>query len=131
MKILNPKLHGSIDYLAVLILLLAPSVFRFGGVAAGLSYALGVIHLGLTVLTNYPVGLAKIIPFPVHGAIEGVEAILLVLIPFLFRFSDVPAARNFYIASGIVLAGVWAVTDYRAVERTTGTSTTPSTRRYA
>jgi hypothetical protein len=106
-----------LDYGAVVLLALAPSLFDFGGAAAGLCYFLSAAFLGLSLLTAYPLGAAKVIPFTVHGAVEAGTAVFLVLAPFLFGFSDVDGARNFFIASGVVLGIVFALTDYKAAER--------------
>src|SRR3712207_758289 len=113
-KMLSPRVHGYLDYLYVALLLLAPTLFGFAGIAASLCYILAALVAGLTLLTAYPLGVAKIIPFPVHGAVEAVSAVFLVASPWLFDFSIVPAARNFFIVAGVLLAVVWLVTDYRA-----------------
>ncbi|WP_257459088.1 hypothetical protein [Archangium lipolyticum] len=113
---LAPRPHGYIDYLAVLVLLLAPTLFRFSGLPAVLCYVLAVVQGGMSLLTAYPLGVAKIIPFTVHGTIEAVTSVALVVIPFLLGFSDVVRARNFFIISGIALFLVWMVTNYKAAE---------------
>lgn len=117
MKILNPRVHGYIDYLAVLYFLAAPSLFGFTGLPATIFYVLAAAHLILTLLTAYPLGVVKIIPFPLHGAIELLAGIALVALPWLLGFanSDV-LARNIYVASGAVLFVAWLVTDYKTAE---------------
>jgi hypothetical protein len=116
MKILAPRTHGIIDYLAVFGLALAPTLFGFGGIPATLCYALAVVHLLMSLLTAYPLGAAKIIPFPVHGGIEVVVSIFLVAAPWIFAFANVPAARNFFVASAAALLLVYLVTNYRAAD---------------
>jgi hypothetical protein len=71
----------------------------------------------MSLLTAYPLGAAKIIPFTVHGSIEAATSVLLVIAPFLFGFSDIPSARNFFIIGGIALFAVWLTTNYRAAGR--------------
>lgn len=61
-------------------------------------------------------GVVKLIPFTVHGAIEFVIAIALVAMPWLLGFANQPAARNFYVGSGVVVFIVWLITDYKAAE---------------
>ena len=70
----------------------------------------------MSLLTAYPLGVAKVIPFPIHGAIESVSAPLLVIAPFLLDFSRDVAARNFFIVAGIALGIVYLVTNSRAAE---------------
>jgi hypothetical protein len=114
MKILSPRVHGYIDYAAVAMLLLAPTLFGFGGLAATVCYVLAAAQGGMSLLTAYPLSIAKVIPFQVHGAIELLAAIFAFVSPWLFGYSHVDAARNFFIVSGVALSIVWLVTDYRS-----------------
>lgn len=114
MKYLNPRVHGYIDYIAILFLFLAPSVIGFSGLPATLFYVLGIAYLAMVLLTAYPLGLVKLIPFPVHGMVEVIAAIGLVLLPWIAGFADFSAARNTYLFAGIVLFLVWLTTDYKA-----------------
>jgi hypothetical protein len=115
--LLSPRVHGYIDYLAVGLLALAPTLFNFSGLPAALCYVVAVMQLGMSLLTAYPLGVAKLIPFTIHGTIEVITSVALVIAPFLFGFSDVASARNFFIVSGIGLFLVWAVTNYKIAER--------------
>ncbi len=116
MKILSPRVHGYIDYAAVLMFALAPSLFGFGGTAAAACYVLAMVHFGISLMTAYPLGLAKVIPFTVHGTIELVVSIGLVAMPWILGFSEVIDARNFFIGSGIALFGVYMATNYKAAD---------------
>ena len=117
MKFLDPKTHGFLDYLAVALLALAPTLFGFTGVAATICYVLAVVQLGMSLLTAYPLGVAKLIPFPIHGGVELATSIFLVAAPWLFGFDDVAASRNFFLAAGLGLLLVYVVTNYKAAER--------------
>lgn len=119
-RVLNPRIHGYIDYVIVAVLALAPSVLGFGGIAAALCYILAAAQLGMSLLTAYPLGAAKIIPFPIHGGIELAAGIVALLSPWLFRFSNVPVARNFFLVAGISVVVVWGLTNYKAAELPTG-----------
>ncbi|HKO46420.1 MAG TPA: hypothetical protein VJV79_01775 [Polyangiaceae bacterium] len=116
MKVLAPRTHGFIDYLAVIGLALAPTLFGFAGVAATLCYVLALVHLAMSLLTAYPLGIAKVIPFSIHGGVEVVVSIFLVTAPWIFGFADVPAARNFFIVSAATLLLVYLLTNYRAAD---------------
>jgi hypothetical protein len=117
MKFLDPKSHGVIDYLAVVLVALAPTLFGFAGVAATLCYVVAAMQLGMSLLTAYPLSVAKVIPFTAHGAIELAVAIFLLVAPWLFGFSDTPAARNFFLVAGVGLVLVYAVTNYKAADQ--------------
>lgn len=116
MKFLAPKPHGYIDYAAVLILFLAPTLFNFGGTPAVISYVIGAMQLIMSLLTAYPLGAARVISFPAHGGVELATAIFLVVSPWLFGFSNIESARNFFVIGGITLGAVYLVTDYKAAE---------------
>ncbi|WP_437616055.1 hypothetical protein WMF20_20325 [Sorangium sp. So ce834] len=123
MKILSPRVHGYIDYAVAALFLLAPSLFGFGGFPETLCYILGAVHVGMTLLTAFPLGAAKIIPFPVHGALEAAVGVFLVAAPWLFNFDEAaPAARNFFVVSGVAIGLVWLLTDYRSAYATTAAS---------
>jgi hypothetical protein len=113
MKVLSPRVHGYLDYAAVFLLLLAPTLFGFGGAAATLCYVLAAVQGGMSLLTAYPLGAAKVIPFTIHGVLESGAAVLMLAAPWLFGFSHYDAPRNFFLVSGVGLAVVIAVTNYR------------------
>lgn len=119
MKILSPKVHGYLDYVVVIAFALAPTIFGLTGLAATLAYVLAVVHLALTLLTAFPLGVVGLVPFTIHGWIELLVSVGLVALPFIAGFSDVPIARNFYIAAGIVVFIVWLITNYKAAETAT------------
>jgi len=113
MKILDPKTHGFLDYALALAFLIAPAVFDFSERATTLAYAIGVVYIGASLITRYPLGILKWIPFPVHGAVETLMAVGFILAPWLFGFSEDAAARNFYVVAGVGVLAVVFLTDYR------------------
>lgn len=116
MKVLSPRAHAPIDYLLVALFGLAPTLFGFAGIAALLSYVIAVGVLMMSMLTRYPLGVFKVIPFPVHGYVELAAVPLLMAAPFLFGFDEREIARNFFVLTGAAYAVVWLVTDYAAAE---------------
>lgn len=116
-KIFTPLTHGYLDYVTVLLFLAAPALLGLTGMPATLAYALAIIHLVMTLLTDFPLGLFKLIPFTIHGWVERVVGPLLVVAPFLLGFSANSTARNFYMAIGIVIILVGLLTDYQGAEK--------------
>jgi len=112
MKFLSPKVHGVLDYAVVIAFALAPSVLGLSGLPATISYVLAAVHLLLTLVTAFPLGVVKIVPLPVHGVIEIVVSIALVALPWIVRFSPDTTARNFYVVAGVLIFVVWFFTDY-------------------
>jgi hypothetical protein len=113
-KILKPAVHGVLDYALALLFLLLPGVLDFPDIAATLSYIVGALYIATSALTRYPVGLWKVIPFPAHGVLESIMAVFWLAAPWLFGFADHAASRNFFLAAGIGLLAVVAITDYRS-----------------
>jgi hypothetical protein len=115
MKLIDPRTHGYIDYIYDAIFLIAPSLFGFSATAANISYSFMLLHFGMNLITRYPLGLFRWLPFPVHGGIELVASILMILMPWIAGFApDDLAGRNFFVIAGLALLGVWGSTNYRS-----------------
>lgn len=112
MNSLSPRVHGTIDYLFVVFFLLAPTIFHFSGLPATLSIGIALAHLTLSLCTAYPLGLVKAIPLAAHGWFELVAGTGLVLLPWIFSFSEATAARNFFMTMGSFLLVTWFASDY-------------------
>ena len=110
MKKLTATQHGYLDYATVLLFLAAPTLLGLTGFAGTFAYVLAVIHLAVTLLTNFPLSIYKLIPFHIHGWIERGVGPVLVLVPFVFGFDG--AAVGFYVVVGIVIILVGLMTDY-------------------
>lgn len=111
-KALNPKVHGILDYALAALFLLAPTLFGFTETAATVSYVIGVVYIATSLLTKYPLGAIKVIPFPTHGVLESVMAVTWIIFPWVFGFAGDAAARNFFVIAGVGLLVVAALTDY-------------------
>ena len=118
MKPISPLMHGYLDYFTVVVFLVAPSLFNLTGVAAILAYALAVIHLAMTLATDFPLGAVKLIPFKIHGLIERIVGPVLLLVPFVLGFEG--AARFFYLFMGVVIIIVGFLTDYESGQPSAG-----------
>lgn len=115
-KTLDPKTHGVLDYCLAAAFLLAPAIFGFSDVAATVSYVIGVLYVGTSLLTRYPLGAVKLIPFPVHGVLESVMAAAWIILPWALGFAGDAAARNFFVVAGVGLLVVALLTDYKATQ---------------
>ncbi len=112
MKIISPTNHGYLDFATVVIFLLAPTLLGLNELPAMLAYGLAVIHLAVTLATDFSFGVIKLIPFTLHGWIERLVGPLLVVIPFILGFANEAVARNFYIFIGMIIIIVGVLTDY-------------------
>jgi hypothetical protein len=123
MKVLGAFSHGVIDYLMVILLAIGPGVAGFHGAQATICYALAAVHFLLTIITRFPLGVLKTLPFWLHGTIEIIVAVFLVVLPWLANFSAGIHSRNFFVAIGVLIAVIWALTDYRSGGRAAAAST--------
>jgi len=118
MKVLSPSAHGVLDYLTVVFFALAPFLFDLHGTYATVCYVLAGGYLLITLLTDFPMGFMRVIPFRVHGGLELVSGPIFMLSPWIFGFADDNlTARNLFMASGIVFLVVWFLTDWKAQTR--------------
>lgn len=109
MRVLTPRVHRMLDFATVAAFALAPSLLPLTGTAATLAYGLAVVHLALTLVTRFPGG-SGFVELPMHGVIELIVGAALVLVPLVLGWSG--AARSFYVAAGLVILAVWALSAY-------------------
>lgn len=90
MKIINTKLHGVLDYLVGIILIISPWLFGFAnrGTQSAIPVILGIGAILYSIVTKYEFGVFKIIPFRIHLIIDALSGILLASSPCLFGFAD-------------------------------------------
>jgi hypothetical protein len=115
---LNSKIHGIIDYGVVLFLWISPSLFSLPQTTAMVTYILGGIHLTLTLLTNFEMGVIRVIPLKIHGWIELIVAISLVGVAFYLGNLEGNLARNYYFGFSVAVFGTWLLTDYKVIHTT-------------
>jgi hypothetical protein len=88
-RFLPTKVHGVLDYLVAIALILAPNIFQFsgmGGAAVWIPRALGVVLIVYSVLTNYEWGVFKVFAMPYHLVIDFLASVFLAASPFIFGF---------------------------------------------
>ena len=111
MKIISDTAHGILDYLTVAIFALAPSILGLTGFAALVSYALAAIHLVMTLLTNMPLGVFKIIPMRLHALVEMLVGPVLVVAALVLP-TILGDKREFFLVMGLVILAVWLLSSY-------------------
>jgi hypothetical protein len=116
-KRLSPRLHAPLDFGLAASFALAPWLLDFGGVAASLAHVIAAGVFVGSLATDYPLGIVKLVPFPIHGYAELASAFCFVAMPYLFGFGGVAASRNFFIFMGVGTIFVFILTDYRAGKR--------------
>src|SRR5690606_37854461 len=83
------RVHAVIDYVFGVVLILAPYLFGFatGGAAQWVSMVVGVAVIVMSLLTDYELSIAKLIPVPIHLGLDIAIGVLLAASPWLFGFS--------------------------------------------
>lgn len=112
-KVIDPVVHNVIDYFSILLLWLSPSIFNLGGVVALVLYILGFVHLFLTLCTISPLGLFKIIPFKIHGWIELTVGVILLILPWILRYSENILGTSISVIYGLSLIIFWSLSSYK------------------
>ena len=81
----DATLHGVVDYTAGAFLMTAfPKVAGIEGTRAARQIRrAGAIHAGYSTLTDYPLGVVKVLPFQAHLALDAVGAVALAATPFV------------------------------------------------
>ena len=111
MKPVTPRIHGFLDYSSCALMLAAPHLLKLSPTARKVSYALAGSYLLVTALTDFPLGVRREIPFPVHGKIElsTIPALLLTA-----SLQDGSRERAYVLALATTVAGAYALTDWEA-----------------
>jgi len=129
-RLLPAWLHAIADYaVAASLIVVALAVGgSSGAVATGV--VVGIVVAIVSMLTKYPLGVIKVLPFTVHSAGDYLAAALLILAPFVvnFRSSDSGLAV-FYIVAGLAVLGVSLITNYQYSPKRewSGVGATPQT----
>ncbi len=107
MKFLPTKIHGLLDYLVGIALILAPMIFKFsdiGGAAVWIPRVLGITLIVYSFFTNYEWGVVKVLPMTYHLVVDFLASAFLALSPFLFGFhNDKKNAWLPHVVVGIVV----------------------------
>lgn len=112
MKIISPKVHAILDYATVIFLLASPSLFKMEEPLNIFTYLLAVVHFLLTILTNFKLGLIKVIPFRVHGLIEVIVAVVLAGVAFWFYNIGIDLGFYYYIIIAVIIMIVFLLTNF-------------------
>jgi hypothetical protein len=91
MKIIDTKTHGYMDYIMGIFLLASPSLFglNLNGIESTVFYIVGITALLYSLLTNYELGLIKMIPMKGHLALDIFSGIFLAASPWLLDFAAI------------------------------------------
>jgi hypothetical protein len=109
MKPISTRTHGIIDYAFAGTLIALPFLMHWDRRAARLSIGAGLATLGVSLMTNYELGLVRLLPMRAHLAVDASETSMLMGAPK--RLADADAAAGRVLAMfGAIGAAVGAMT---------------------
>ena len=119
-KPISARIHGILDYLSVAVLVLSGPLLRFEGRPAELTQTVAGSVLVYSAFTAYPPGFFHQVSLPIHRAIDIIVALAMIVSPWLLGFSDIAAARNFFVLFGAVSLIIVALTDFTEMPHSAG-----------
>ena len=87
--------HGILDYLGAILLLIAPNIFGFADLNSAVEYIprlIGFLVLFQAIVTDYELGVFRVLPFKVHKTVDIIVGLYLAVSPFIHGFSELPLA---------------------------------------
>ena len=113
-RLLPAWFHAIADYAVGALLIVVPVAVGGSSGAIGTGAVVGATVLLVSVLTKYPLGVVKVLPFTVHSAGDYLAAALLLAAPWALNFASADGGlAAFYIAGGIAVLGVSLITNYQ------------------
>jgi SPW repeat len=124
-------MHATLDYPLGLVLILAPWIFGFsdvGGAAVAVPIVVGALVIGQSLITDWELSLADILPLPMHLTMDVLAGAVLAVSPFVFGFSDEGTnAWLPHVIAGVGLIGAGLMTQrIRQDRRNTARSSRPA-----
>src|SRR5690349_15710813 len=113
-RLLPAWFHALADYAVAAALILVPIIAGGSNKAVAAGIVVGAVVALVSMLTRYPLGVVKVLPFTVHSAGDYLAAALLVVAPFALSFNDSDAGlAAFYVVAGIAVLAVSLITNYQ------------------
>lgn len=111
MRFIPTRIHGILDYFLGAFLMFSPWAFHFwrDGAESWVPIVLGAGVIVYSLLTNYELGLAKVVPMRTHLWLDLASGIVLTLSPWLFGFSDFVYVPH--VVLGLLEVGAAIMTD--------------------
>jgi hypothetical protein len=90
MRIISTKIHGILDYVVGIFLIVSPWIFSFadGEAKMWIPIVLGAGAVVYSLITNYELGVFKILSMKTHLTFDLLSGVLLAASPWIFGFAD-------------------------------------------
>ncbi|MDQ1456825.1 MAG: hypothetical protein QOH28_2445 [Actinomycetota bacterium] len=127
-RLLPAWFHAVADYAVGLGLIIIAIAVGGSGKAVAAGVVVGATVLIVSMLTRYPLGVAKVLPFTVHSAGDYLAAALLLLSPWVLNFHDTDGGLTaVYVVAGIAVLAVSLVTNYQYSDKREWSGRVPAT----
>jgi hypothetical protein len=88
MRVIPTRIHGMMDYLMGVLLIIAPWMLGLvRGPAVWVPVVLGAAAVSYSLMTDYELGAIRVIPMPVHLGLDAMSGLVLMASPWLFGFA--------------------------------------------
>ena len=90
MRIIPTRIHGILDYVVAIILILVPWLLNFDGqnAATYVLVALGLTTILYSLITDYEWGAVKVLSMPTHLIVDMASGVILATSPWILSFSN-------------------------------------------
>jgi len=110
MRLIGAWSHIVIDIVFIIALAFGPAYAGFSGRQADIAWILAGVMFLIVALT-----LIKAIRMAVHGLVEIVVVLLVLIAPWFWNFARGVHSRNFFVFVGVVMLAIWFMTDFRGL----------------
>ena len=103
-RFINPKIHGILDYVAAVNLIVFPFLLNLGAsspIALWLSVVAGVGLVGYSLFTDYTFSVTKALSFKIHLLLDLAAGAVFIVAIFVFGFEGLVAAYYAVMAIGV------------------------------
>jgi hypothetical protein len=116
MRMIPTRMHGMMDYVIGVLLIASPWIFGFAdesGTAKWTFIIVGAAILLTSLMTNYELGVMRVIPMHMHLWADAIAGVVLSLSPWIFGYADDTGSNGWLPALiiGIVELGTAAMSD--------------------
>ncbi|MCU1450458.1 MAG: uncharacterized protein JWP02_2628 [Acidimicrobiales bacterium] len=113
-KLLPAWLHAIADYAVAASLIVVAALVGGSAEAVAAGIVIGAVVAIVSMMTKYPLGVVKVLPFTVHSAGDYLATALLFASPFVLRFNNSDSGLTaFYMVAGAAVLAVSLITNYQ------------------
>jgi hypothetical protein len=113
MRFLPTMIHGVLDYLVGLLVIVLPFILRLQGTQKWTLVTIGLLVILYSALTDYEFGLVRYLRIRFHLLLDAVFGLAMLLMPWLLDFPTDARWPNYVL--GVLALVLVAVTDVRAM----------------